>query len=268
MAKVQTIKQDLPLETWKQVFVNVNGTVSSAVWIEPVDLSESGVKAKCRNIPDHKPPQDGCDCGFWSYVEKPAMPGAWIASIAVAGKVEVGEGKARAEWQRVLALYAPDACLWRNDTNSNVCGQPSTEYATDVNGYVTAVCSRHATRFPELVDLQSFQELISVPIVWPIPKPTVLRSNPSYNKQSDKVAEGEGWNAVGLPIEFVQSWIPGQYYNWQIATNGQGPLGYPGSLQVVFQTTDKGLEIMFTANGGYITHRTMIHATRSILDRR
>lgn len=265
MAKVQTIKQDLPLETWKQVFVNVNGTVSSAVWIEPVDLSESGVKAKCRNIPDHKPPQDGCDCGFWSYVEKPAMPGAWIASIAVAGKVEVGEGKARAEWQRVLALYAPDACLWRNDTSSNVCGQPSTEYATDVNGYVTAVCSRHATRFPELVDLQSFQELISVPIVWPIPKPTVLRPNPSYNKQSDKVAEGEGWNAVGLPIEFMQC-IQQGFVNWiQFPYSNVG--GFPQDLRLQVTAGDKAIHLEFMLNGQY-THRCTIYATRSILDRR
>ncbi len=262
--RLKVTKQDLPLESWKKVVVRTNGIVLSGVQNYPMSLSEDGMIAFCLRSSTHTPPQDGCSCGLWSLqtVDLDVPHKDWIASVANAGKIEVGNGVMRAGWQRVLALYAPTQCSF--------CNGEAEEYGPIADVTIKGVCHTHARTTPEIVDRQSLQELIPVPIVWPIPKPSVLRPNPAYQDDnfSDKVAEGEGWNAVGLPIEFVESWQPGMIYYWNLATNGQGPLGYPGQITVQFQTTDKGLEIVFQANGGYIQHRTMIHATRRLNLRR
>jgi hypothetical protein len=257
--KIKVIKQDLPLESWKMVFVTDKAQVLSGFQLYPMDLSDEGMKASCNINAEHTAPQEGCDCGFWSWETLDlTQHKAWLASVANAGRIEVGDGRMRAEWQRVLALYPGNLCHMPN------CTGEVEDYALSPDQgmlYVIGVCHTHARLEPELVDRQSLQELISVPIVWPIPKPSLLRPNPAYqdSKSSDKVAEGEGWNAVGLPIEFVQSCQPGYYNTIVLPINGQG-FTY---AQIRFHNTDKGIELEFEADGQYI-HRCMINATRSI----
>ena len=257
-AKPKLIKQDLPLESWKKVVVKANGTVLSGVQNYPMSLSEDGMIARCLHDPTHIPPQDGCSCGLWSIQTADlATPPDWTASVANAGKIEVGNGVMRAGWQRVLALYAPTQC--------SLCNGEAEEYSPIADVTIKGVCHTHARTIPEIVDRQSLQELIPVPIVWPIPKPSVLRPNPAYLKTSDKVAEGEGWNAVGLPIEFVQSIVKG-YVNGIQFPCVYG-VGYPQDLRLQVTAGDGAIYLEFILNGQY-THRCTLYATRSILDRR
>ena len=177
--KIKVIKQDLPLESWKHVYVTDKAQVLSGVILDPMDLSDEGMKASCNLYKEHNPPQEGCDCGFWSLeaIEGQPIPNGngkhWLASVANAGKIEVGDGKMRAEWQRVLALYAPLKCHFQD------CNGETQDYTTVPDQrlqFILGVCHTHARLEPELVDRQSLQELISVPIVWPIPKPSSLRT--------------------------------------------------------------------------------------------